>query len=543
MSCIISKILKNHSSINSLALLIILIYLVMAFFIVKDYGITWDEPRNFGIGEKYLYFYHTGHLDFEDDKPVIKGHPNFYDRKVKERPYMLWPFANILSAITCYIFYQKINLFDPISAHHIIIPILTAIFLYILFLFVKRHWGNFIGLISILTLITYPRFFGHSFNNIKDVPETIFFSITIMLFAEWVLSHRMKYLYSAFICFGFALATKMDAILIPIILILWQIPFFYKYIVAGSLIKTIKTLFHIIAGLVVTSVVVLSFYPPLFPWQQDKASFLISICWYICTIGINPNTSWNLYAPVQIFYITPVVILVLFIYSLVWIFIRVHRNNLHLLLIIWVLFPILRHCLPYTNHYGGIRHFLVSIVPFAIIVSIGFDHLLNVCSKLIKIKKGLLATFICMLFLIPNLYSLISLHPYQTTYFNSLIGGLKGAQEKEFPYSSDYWLNSYRKAGEWLDKNAKNNSYYCAIPYDKIFKYYILRKDLKSVSYEEILSDVPPNTYIVVIPKKWWFRMKYESKTDEILTLISKSEIVYRIERQGGEIITIYYNP
>ena len=45
---------------------------------MDDYGITLDEPRNFGIGHKYLHYFKTGHLDFEDDRPRIEGHPDFY---------------------------------------------------------------------------------------------------------------------------------------------------------------------------------------------------------------------------------------------------------------------------------------------------------------------------------------------------------------------------------------------------------------------------------------------------------------------------------
>lgn len=547
MSQIASKILKAYSNINGLAILIVSIYLVIAFFIVKDYGISPDAPPTFTVGEKYLHFYRTGHLDFQDDIPKIENHPFFYDQQIKQFLkqfyYVIYPFSGILSGVTCYIFYQKLHWLDLISAHNIFIPILTAVFLYILFLFVKKHWGNSAGLISLLALITYPRFFGHSFYNFKDVPETIFFSTTIMLFAEWVLSRRIKYIYLASICFGLALATKMDAILIPVILIIWQAPIFYKYMVTDSTVR-IRTLLHIIIGFTITCILFASCYPPLLPGRPDKLEFLLNIYKNARFLGGAPNISWNLYAPVQILYLTPVIIYILFIFGLAWAFIKFRSGRLYILLIIWVLFPILRHCLPRTNHYDGLRHFLVFIVPFAIIVSVGVTQLSNICSRFIKIKKGLLTTFICMLFLIPNLYALISLHPYQTTYFNSLIGGLKGAQEKEFPFSCDYWFNSYRNAGKWLDKNAQSGSNCYAYCFNEQLKYYISRLDLKhlSLSCKDNLLSIPPNTYIVMVPRKWWIYMSYFN-IDKTLSVLHKLEIVYQIKRQGGEILTIYYNP
>jgi len=533
--------MKSDKKIYALVLILVSVYLIISFFIVKDYGVTCDEPENFGIGHKYLYYYQTGQLNFKDDNPEIEGHPNFYNKFVKLGPHQQSAFANILSALACYIFYQKLHLLDPISAHHIVIPILTTVFLYILFLFVKEHWGNSAGLISVLALITYPRFFGHIFNNIKDIPEIIFFSITIVLFVEWVLSGRIKYLYPAFICFGFALATKPDAILIPIILILWQAPFLYKSIVNDSSTR-IRTLLHIIVGFAITSIIVLSCFPPLLPWQPDKVNFLFGMFYYTGFISKAPDISWNLYAPSQIFYLTPVVMLLLFISGLIWAFSKLRSDKLYLLLIIWVLFPILRHCLPHVNHYDGLRHFLVFIVPFIVIVSIGVSHLSNICLRFIKIKKGLLLTFICILFLIPNLFSLISLHPYQTTYFNFLIGGLKGAQKKDFPFSSDFWFNSYREAGEWLDKKANSDSHYYAFPYDDLFKYSVSREDLKPISPDKALPHIPSNTYVVIVPRKWWPKMKYES-LGKILSVVEKLKIVYQIKRQGGEILTIYYKP
>jgi hypothetical protein len=131
---------------------------------------------------------------------------------------------------------------------------------------------------------------------------------------------------------------------------------------------------------------------------------------------------------------------------------------------------------------------------------------------------------------------LTNLHPFQTTYFNIFIKGLRGAQKINYPSSTDYWLNSYRKAGEWLNRNAKKNSYYYAQPYNDLFAYYVRRTDLKKLSVKQVLNQLPSNTYLIVIPRIW--------KESDIKTMaIAKKtmKIVYEIRRQGGEIISIYY--
>jgi len=561
-----------------LVLLPILLYAVISCFIVTDYGMTTDEIGNFAIGEKYLYFYQTGHLDYQDDLPEIADHPYFYDAfAVRKEPYRIWPFANILSAVTCYIFFQRLRWLDPISAHHMIIPLLTAFFLYLLFVFVKRHWGAFTGFLSLGVLVTYPRFFGHTFNNIKDVPELIFFSAALILFAEWFLSKKIGYLYLGFAVWGLALATKMDAVFIAPILILWQLPMLCKAVRGGSSVS-VRVLWHVVAGFMVTFVVVLALYPPilrLFIWSGGNNmslawEFITNIFIYVSRVGLDPKISWNLYAPLQIYSATPPVMIVLFIFGLVCAFRRVRADGTYLLLIIWVTLPIMRHCLPNANHYDGLRHFFVFVVPFAIIVSIGGRQILAGFSGLTKTVKILCSTCLVLLVLVPNLYALVSTHPYQTTYFNALVGGLKGAQAKKIPYSYDYWCNSYRKAAKWLEQNAKKDSYYFSYPEADLLRHHISRRDLKGVRYYEILPkysyyfsspeadllrhhisrkdlkrvkyydifpDVPSNTYAVVIPKHDFRIYAF----DKISSVTREMDVVHEIRSQGGEILTIYY--
>jgi hypothetical protein len=182
----------------------------------------------------------------------------------------------------------------------------------------------------------------------------------------------------------------------------------------------------------------------------------------------------------------------------------------------------------------------VFVVPFAIMVALGVEYLSSRGAKVMKIKSGLVTTLVCLLFLAPNLYLLASLHPYQNTYFNSLIGGLKGAQDKEFPFSCDYYFNSIRKAGEWLNKNGERNAHCFAYSAEKLIFYYISRSDITPLHKETFLQEIPPNTYVVIVPRKHWPGMVYKSM-DEILSRVAPLKIVYQIKRQGGEIVTVYY--
>ncbi len=46
-------------------------------------------------------------------------------------------------------------------------------------------------------------------------------------------------------------------------------------------------------------------------------------------------------------------------------------------------------------------------------------------------------------------------HPFEITYWNSLVGGFPGAREKNLPQASDYWGMSYRQGLEWLNRKRR----------------------------------------------------------------------------------------
>jgi hypothetical protein len=519
--------------------LIVLSYITAAVLFIDDYGLTCDEPHNFGAGEKYLHFYGTGHIDVDDDIPHIDNHPDFYIDRLRSHIHVVSPLANILSAVTCAVFFRKLRLFDPVPAHHLIIPVLMVIFLPVLFTFVRKYWGSVAGLITLITLLTYPYFFGNSMNNSKGMPETIFFSLTVIFFAEWVVEKKIRYLYAFFFVFGCALATKIDAVLIPPVLFLWQ--------VLGRDRKDFllpkRAIPHAIAGGAMTLLIVLTSYWPLLRVQPDMFTFIANKLSYLRYIGTSPNISWNLYAPMQIVYRTPVPMLILFALGLVWIFSRFRANRLNALLAAWVLFPVMRHCLPYNSHYDGVRHFFVFVVPFAIIISLGARYLAGLCSRFAAVNERLSIPVITCILFATNLHILVSLHPYQTTYFNRIAGGLKGAQEKDIPYACDYWYHSYREAGAWLDENAEDRSNYAAYPFGYLITYAVSRDDLTYKDAELHLDDgLPPHTYVVLIPKKRRRAMLPRMNLVDLNALLSSFTVVHEIRRQGGIIFTIYYN-
>ena len=120
-----------------------------------------------------------------------------------------------------------------------------------------------------------------------------------------------------------------------------------------------------------------------------------------------------------------------------------------IVIIVWFTIPFAGVVFLGLPSYGNFRHYLFSLPPIFIIGGAGLDWLLKLTRRL-TLRIGLV-----ILLLIPGTISLVQLHPYEYIYYNSLVGGVKGA---EGYYELDYWCTSYREAVEYVNRHAPDAS-------------------------------------------------------------------------------------
>lgn len=114
----------------------------------------------------------------------------------------------------------------------------------------------------------------------------------------------------------------------------------------------------------------------------------------------------------------------------------------------WLLLPVALFAIKPPNIYDGIRHFLFVLPAMGLFYALGATWVISLArGKLVR--KAIIAG-LALVTLTPAL-SLLHLHPYQMTYFNSLVGGLAGAEGN---YETDYWLTSFKEAMEWINIQA-----------------------------------------------------------------------------------------
>jgi hypothetical protein len=95
--------------------------------------------------------------------------------------------------------------------------------------------------------------------------------------------------------------------------------------------------------------------------------------------------------------------------------------------------------------YDGVRHFLFTIPPMAVLSGVSVTAVLA-RTRQRAIRAALAAGLGALLAL--TSWDMWQLHPYQYVYFNrAMIGGLPGAAPR---FDTDYWGASYKEGVAWL---------------------------------------------------------------------------------------------
>lgn len=119
------------------------------------------------------------------------------------------------------------------------------------------------------------------------------------------------------------------------------------------------------------------------------------------------------------------------------------------ILFAWFAVPLGLQILLHSNVYDNFRQFLFVLPPFFVLAGIGLERF----SSSLKISAW--KTALPVLCILPGIYGLIALHPYQYIYYNAFVGGVSGA---EGDFELDYWLTSYREAGNYINEMASPNA-------------------------------------------------------------------------------------
>ena len=446
---------------------------ILVLFTFCNYGITWDEEPQSNYGIAVLDYY-------------LSGFQNKHHKEI----YNLFLYGGLFDGIAA-----VFNEFTPTNIYdtrHFLNAILGLIGLWGTWKLGRLMGGGFVGLCSLLLLVLTPMYYGHMYNNPKDIPFAAGVVWTLYYMSKTLFAYptiRRSLIIKLGVILGLTLGVRVNGImvlghwgLIFTGLACLAIPKWDRINVRNAFFAT---------GRVILPVVLIAYAVMLlcWPWAQERpienpirAIMEFSNFPQIVEVLLNGSVflstqlPWY-YVPLYFLIQMPILHLGLMffgIFLIVDIYMKLNtrgRRASVILMLVTIIFPIAYALFSRPALYDAVRHFIFILPPMCILMALVLKRLTRAAledtepgtTPLIKI---VFSTLILVLALMP-VYTMTRLHPYEYIYINELFGGVEGGHNK---YELDYWAASFKQASEELEQYAqkrdpdfKNRQYKIAI--------------------------------------------------------------------------------
>jgi hypothetical protein len=288
-----------------------------------------------------------------------------------------------------------------------------------------------------------------------------------------VVEGRGRALLVSGLCAGISLSGKANGIFIFATLLLWApAAYWLLYRSAGR-----KPSWTTAAAGVAIPYLALGVFILLWPWMwfdslANNWSHLSDYVRFVIDRGRSGRQAWTVYPFVCLALTTPLFVLVSGAAGLAvgWRGDR-GRRAVWILLVVWMIVPLVRIAAPHSNFYDANRHFIEYVPALCCLAGIGFWAALGALGPLVarlaarrqldSTRTRALSRAAIVALAAAGVVGIVSpvvaSHPWETAYFNRLIGGLGGAQRRHPLYQPpphdpwavgsecDFWWSSLRK--------------------------------------------------------------------------------------------------
>lgn len=524
-----------------IGILLTAVYLIVHLFIMNDYGVTWD----------YTYHYNAGlwHLNL----PTTSENFTMYS----------WgPISDIIPTLCSIIFTNTLKLLAWDSSYNLFSIVSGSLGILVLFLFTRRLFDTATAAVASLTLAFLPRYFGHLHTNMKDIPQAVFFTLAIYAWYRLIHQPRLPNLIFAVLMFAVTFNIKLTALFIIAIELLWLfLQFISRKIFKRKILPLLRLpivrygiLYYI--GSPLAAFALWSFFWSN-PWER-----LIDAVHSVATTTMNMpvlyfgrlyqsgiNIPWH-YPYGMLLATIPFPVMLFFILGMILLLKNCWHKPENLLVILWFFIPILRFFTADIRVIDDIRYFLEVLFPLCIISAVGILYTLQLLitnvSNYMKMSHAsrayaqhvnflrFVSLFIYLGYLI---WQNIDMHPFQTSYFSEIVGGVKGASGK---FDIDFWAYSYKYAASWINAQAPQNSSITVPMAPDIAKLY-LRPDLGkqlnkyNMTYAK-KSDYQIGNYTIILNRESFFNWY------NIRDYMEKNTPVYTVTKHTVPLVMIYKN-
>ncbi len=528
-----AKLRLNHGQKQAaIASAWFLLTLVFVMATLTDVGLTWDEPLYIKASRGYMTWLGILRRDVGQalsDGAIVRWWVQ--DPTLELHP----PLGKLLSGLSWAAFR---GLLGDIAAHRLSNAVLFSLLVATVFWMVSSMRGRASGMFAALSLVLMPRMFFHA--HLANIDTTVAITWFLAMYAFWRLESGAGWLPVVImgLFFGLALATKMNAIVMPMVWGVWVLLFRRNWrsmfrlavvsaIGAGVFVATWPWLYHDTGNRLLYYVLMASRF-------KDRPQFYLG--------QALPHVPWH-YPFVITLAVVPLVIMVMCLLGAVQIVRRRPADAGGWMLIINALTPLLFAATGLQAAYSGERHFIPAYPYLACLAGIGFASTLEVLSaraaplyerlSYTRARWGV-AAMLALLFL-PVLISMVQIYPYELSYYSELVGGLRGASR--LGLETTFWCETYRDVLPYLNANAEEGaSVWAENPF--VLRLYqgvgMLRPDLQATG-GDLVSPLTID-YVVVQMRETAFAYY----TPDVVDVMQLHDPVYSLTRQGVPLLHLY---
>lgn len=542
---------KVGSVIKTRGFIAIALFFVSLFSLVvteKDIGVTWDEPDYFVAGYQYGQWYSL--LATDPAKAMKRESIDQYWDSNHLHP----PLSKAVSGIVFDISGGFTSGTLRARLGNMLINSLAVSFV---FLLVARQFSTLAGLAAAIFLLTLPRYFYHAHLSALDVPVTALIVVTLYVFWSTRQEHHWRYDLLVGLCYGLAVATKINAAFLVLSLGIWVLLFQRESYLWRRL--------AIMCGVGLVTWLV------IWPWMyfdtllriHDFIGFMTNTHhqigqWYLGKFYLPPP--WH-FPWVMLVAVTPFALLILAGIG-TWVCLAKKENrSFGIFVLLHVLSPLLILSLGITTVYDNDRLFMPAfplLMALAGIGIYGLAHWILSLPGVSQLKLPIRATIpaiVLLAFVIPYLLYAGKMYPHLLSYYSASVGGLPGA--KRLGLEATYWSDTYKEVVPFINENAKPGDIVWVQEWSQqvMFTYQftgLLRGDIKLAGGYEIPDFYRPWDHATVIADHTKANFVVYQQRDTFLgpqgqqnpfnDWLKAKQPVMQIERDGVVLLSVYRN-
>jgi len=484
----LNSILQGLKTRNA-GLVLIALYLVLGLFIFKDYGMSFDE--NYSREDSLVAYNYMVGLENSRSKAVrefAKTIPNIEEYPEKHGTALHIPLVAIEHLYNFELPTRTVYLMRHVF---LFLNYILAAFCFYAVLW-RRYPKSFTPLAGVLLFILYPRFFAEAFYNNKDILFYCWYMISACAILRWLEKPSVPRALLA----GGALALATNTRILALSLLLLALAFY----IAKALLEKKKAL-DVIIKPALLAVFFLTVYTAVSPltWKNPVAGiveifefFLRFNLWegqhFYIGEWITKEVPWH-YIPVWIVISSPVLYTVLFLVGTASFAAAVARSkeklrymlceNMYDSFFTALFWATLIGFIGFGIYmYNGWRHAYAIFCPLLYIAVYGLNAVFGFLRKKHR-YAGYAAAAVVAASMVATTAWIITHHPYQYVYFNSL-----AAPYARDNFDRDYWGVSGNDSLGYILENDSREYITFAPPHPSTW-FLLSEQDQKRVLWQE----------------------------------------------------------